>query len=102
PRRRGEPGAELFRLADSVEVLDEPQPRRLSHVGRVVMRQPVRASGCPDEAREAVDDLVPGDLVAGCGPADQFVEAQSSPKLKVEHDTQAQVRAVSATLRVVP
>ena len=66
-RGRREPRPEPLRLADPVEVLDEPEPRRLGDVGRVLAREPVRARGRPDEPREAVDDRVPGELVAGGG-----------------------------------
>jgi hypothetical protein len=65
-RRRGEPGAEPFRVADPVEVLDEPQPRRLRNVRSVLAREPVRARRRPDEAGEAIDDCLPGVLIAGC------------------------------------
>src|SRR5262249_48766625 len=79
PCRRREPGAEALRVADAAEVLDQAQPDRLRDVGRVGTREAVRAGRRPDKALEALDELVPGGLVAGGGCAYECVEIHLRP-----------------------
>ncbi|MDQ1423662.1 MAG: hypothetical protein QOD72_1160 [Acidimicrobiaceae bacterium] len=63
-RRGHEPSGEALRLSYPAEVLDEPQPRRLAHIGGVFRSEAQVARHRPHQPGEALDDLVEGALVA--------------------------------------
>src|SRR6185436_5645812 len=65
--RGRQPGTAAFRVAQAAQVLDEPQPHGLGDVGGFGAEEAVAPDDRPHQAAEAVDDLVPGSLIAtGC------------------------------------
>ena len=61
-------------MLDAVELLDESQPGRLRHIGRVGRVEAMPARDGPDHAREAVHELVPGVEVARSGRPHQVTD----------------------------
>src|SRR5919204_569562 len=71
PGGRRQPGADPFGVAQTVQVLDQPQPGGLAHIGGVGAAEAVGAGDRPDQAAEARDQPLPGPLVALGGGADR-------------------------------
>ncbi len=65
-------------LTDPVEMLDQPQPGRLGDVRRIVPRETMRPGRRPDQAREAIDDRVPGGSVSARGLFDKLSQGHDA------------------------
>src|SRR5690349_14179492 len=70
PGRRVHPRAERERVADALEVAEQPQPRLLRDVVGLVRVQAVGAGDAQDAAAEAGDERRPRRLVAATGGGD--------------------------------
>src|SRR5262245_33256558 len=81
PGQLGEPRPDRVVVPELVEMLVGPRENLLKHVLCVVLRQLERLDGDRvDVAREALDELVPGFLVAGAAARHQLPVGQLDPK----------------------
>jgi hypothetical protein len=71
PGRGRQPGAHPGRVIQPVDVLQQPQPGGLRHIGRVALDQLEVAGHRPDEPRVLIHQALPRPPVAVRGPPDQ-------------------------------
>ena len=101
-RGRGEPRAHALGVLQPVEVLDQPQPGGLDHVGGVGPLEPVRAGDRPDEPVEPLHEPVPGRLIARRGGPHELPDIRHGRLLSHRRTRRERTRpgAGSATLRM--
>ena len=61
-------------MLDPPEVLREAKPARLHDIFGIGVAEPVSAGNGPEQSGKAIDELVPGRLVALSGSADECAE----------------------------
>ena len=66
-----QPRAHASWVVNTIDVLEQPQPRRLDHVRRVYLRQPEVPSHGPDQPGVLIDEAFPGPFIPGGGEPDK-------------------------------
>jgi hypothetical protein len=75
-RRRRQPRAHTIRMLNTVDVLKQPQPRRLRDIGRVAFHQFEFAGNRPDEPGVLINQPVPGLHVTAGSASYQICDVQ--------------------------
>ena len=75
-----QPSTHLVRLFDAMQVLNQPEPGGMTHIGCVGRREPVGARRGPHGGNERIDQGIPGATIAG-GHGTTTKQADIAPAL---------------------